>query len=222
MFYIDEEDELILLINEEDFKVMKQTLFMKAEVLILIRKIQDVIREDMYVDENLVTVFYKNLLLRKFPNAHDIQKHEFDSELEEIHKDLLKMGVSQSDVNNLIIYIKNALKIHFVKALTNNHPVGVDLEQEKQLKINDLFSISSYDQLSHQFSMQEEIAELDQEKGKNSQGKRYSQLEERDIIPLEGAEQKNKFLIKSMNLVLHDPKSQYVCSFCNKAHENGL
>lgn len=93
MFYIDDQDERILLISREDFDVMVHTMNHKDVIDVRVHLLKDLIWVDDQLDDILVKTFYTNVLLQKFENPNKIKEKEFQKDLLTIEKELMKFGI---------------------------------------------------------------------------------------------------------------------------------
>ena len=82
LFYIDDQDERILLISKEDFDVMVLTMNHKSFIDVRVYLIGDLIWVNDHLDDSLVRTFYMNRLLQRHENPHKINEKKFAKDLQ--------------------------------------------------------------------------------------------------------------------------------------------
>lgn len=157
--YLDEDQELMLLVTEEDFKGFLQTTASGEEITVIVRKLREAVTEGGKVDQNLISIFFLNELSLRFSSPSAMKTEQFDKHLKKIAKKIERFGIEKERAFKIATLLKNALKTKFLLQQSVVQEKGIHFEKQKTIKQEDLFSISSLDLSERAFSFEE--AEVD-------------------------------------------------------------
>lgn len=132
--YLDEDQELMLLISDEDFKGFLQTTQSLEEVTVIVRKLKEAVNEGGKVDQNLISIYFLNELSMRFASPSAMKSEQFEKHLRKIAKKVQKLGLEKTSALRIATLLKNALKTKFLLQISIAQEKGIHFDTHKTIK----------------------------------------------------------------------------------------